>query len=136
MIKVEINNQTKKRVFFSKIKNAAKAVFRQLKIKKDYYVSVGLVGSNEMKRLNKKYRKKDKITDVLSFEGRADDLGEIIICVSEAKKQAKQKGHSFHCEIQFLFVHGLLHLLGYDHKTMRQKEKMAKVEEKIMKKLC
>jgi len=135
MIKLEINNQTKTRVFTSKIKKAAQLANRQLKIKKNYNLSVGFVGKNEIKRLNKEYRKKDKVTDVLSFAGEDNLLGEIIICLPIAKKQAKELNHSFHFELQFLFIHGLLHLLGYSHSKVEQKRKMQKAQKKIMEKL-
>ena len=135
MIKPEINNQTKIRVFNSKIEKAAKIANQQLKIKKSYNLSVGFVGKSEIKRLNKKYRGKDKVTDVLSFAGEDEFLGEIIICLPVAKKQANQFNHSFHFELQFLFVHGLLHLLGYTHGQAAEKRKMQKAQKKIMEKL-
>jgi len=136
MIKLEINNQTKTIVFRSKIKEAAKQVAKQLKIKKKYFVSVAFVKAAQIRQLNKKYRRKDKITDILSFEGEGNYLGEIVICAPRAKKQAKEFKHSFHCELQFLFVHGLLHLLGYEHKKLSQKKTMENIQQKIMEKLC
>ena len=107
-----------------------------MKFKKLLNVSVGLVNKEKIKKLNKLYRNKNKATDVLSFEGEKDHLGEIILCVPIANTQALEFDHSFHCELQFLFVHGLLHLLGYDHIKPKDREKMTGLEKKIMAKLC
>jgi probable rRNA maturation factor len=93
--------------------------------------SLTLVADEEIRRLNKQYRKIDKTTDVLSFlmgepnpETKAVVLGDIIISVPTAVRQAKQYGHSLERETAFLCVHGMLHLLGYDH--------MTKADEKVM----
>ena len=89
-----------------------------------------LTTDEEIKELNKTYRNKDKATDVLSFP--LEDipgmpLGSIVISVDTAKKGAEEFGHSIEDEIKLLFIHGLLHLLGYDHEVddgeMREKEK-------------
>jgi probable rRNA maturation factor len=83
-----------------------------------------------MRELNKIYRNKDKATDVLSFpleDMPGMPLGSIVISIDTAKKVANELGHSIEGEIKLLFIHGLLHLLGYDHETdngeMREKEK-------------
>ena len=89
-----------------------------------------LTTDEEIKELNKTYRNKDKTTDVLSFP--LEDipgmpLGSIVISVDTAKRGAEEFGHSVEDEIKLLFIHGLLHLLGYDHEIdngeMREKEK-------------
>ena len=89
-----------------------------------------LTSDKEIQELNKTYRQKDKPTDVLSFplqnlEGMP--LGSIIISIDTAKKGAEEFGHLIEDEIKLLFIHGLLHLLGYDHEIdngeMREKEK-------------
>ena len=89
-----------------------------------------LTNDEEIKRLNKLYRNIDKPTDVLSFplEHLPNmPLGSIIISIDTAKKGSEEFGHSIEDEIKLLFIHGLLHLLGYDHETdngeMREKEK-------------
>ena len=82
-------------------------------------LSCSFVSVNEIRQLNKDYRGMDSETDVLSFPvpfAHSFTLGDIVICTSVAKAQAEKYGHSFEREIAFLFVHGLLHLLGYDHK--------------------
>ena len=108
-------------------------------IREDVEVSVSFVNEDEIKELNRDYRDKDKITDVLSFptemdyhiEGVPLILGDVVICSKRAKEQSEEFGHSFQRELVYLFVHSMLHLLGYDHLVeddkllMRQKEKEA-----------
>ncbi len=88
-----------------------------------------LTTDEEIRTLNRTYRNKDKATDVLSFpleEMPGMPLGSIIISVDTAQKMANELGHSIEDEIKLLFIHGLLHLLGYDHEIdngeMREKE--------------
>ena len=100
-----------------------------------------------MRLLNYRYRGVDKVTDVLSFPlsneitaGKTDrqcdrpiPLGDIIICVPKALLQAKEYGMSFRRETQRLLVHGLLHLVGYDHEVSAyQKKKMEKEERRLL----
>jgi probable rRNA maturation factor len=89
-------------------------------------VSIAFIGDEAMKELNQKFRKKSKTTDVLTFP--ADDsynepsatgrpLGDIVISVDQARRQAADEKHSLSTEIRYLVVHGVLHALGYDHET-------------------
>lgn len=79
-------------------------------------VSVLFVSDSEIKALNKKWRSKNKSTDVLSFPAEMDGiLGDVVISVETASKQALEWGHDFSEEILVLFIHGLMHLMGYDH---------------------
>ena len=100
---------------------------------KDYYLSVGLIDAGEMRKLCKRYKKKDKVTDVLSFplpkmeQGFAHTqkiLGDIVICVEQAKLQADECGHSLAEEMAVLCAHGLFHLLGYDHEISDEEANM------------
>lgn len=89
--------------------------------------SIDLVfcGEDTIKRLNSDYRQKDAITDVLSFPFNEQDyLGEIYICVPRAIEQAKEYELTIEEETARLFVHGLFHLLGYDHMTDDERETM------------
>ena len=99
-------------------------------------VSVALIDSATMRRLNRQWRKKDKATDVLSFalaSSRRDSLlGELLICRTVAAKQAKERGHSVERELQILTIHGTLHLLGYDHEKEREAVKMESLERKLL----
>ena len=99
-------------------------------------VSVALIDSTTMRRLNRRWRHKDKATDVLSFmlaSSRRDSLlGELLICRTVAAKQAKERGHSVERELQILTIHGTLHLLGYDHEKEREAVKMESLERKLL----
>lgn len=88
-------------------------------------LSLIFVSENEALRLNAVYRGKRKPADVLSFPaGEGKDLGDIFICPAAAAKQGKTLKH--------LFVHGLLHLLGYEHETKKEEQRMKALEEKIL----
>ena len=105
-------------------------------------VCVALVSDARMRALNRQFRGKDKVTDVLSFPAQlgsvsavpsvAGFLGDIVIASAVAKKQAKAAGHSLNTEIRILALHGLLHLVGYDHDG--DDGKMARVEARLRKK--
>lgn len=98
---------------------------KQLQIDSDLELSCILVDDQKIHEINKQYRQIDRSTDVISFaledseqyyvEGMARSLGDIFISVDHAKKQAIEYGHSLYREMCFLFTHGLLHLLGFDH---------------------
>ena len=103
--------------------------------------SVVFVDDEEIHRLNKEYRHVDKGTDVISFafedneKVRYNDirvLGDIYICIPQMKRQAISYGHSEKRELSFLAVHGLLHLLGYDHMEKEDEEKMFSLQELIL----
>jgi probable rRNA maturation factor len=82
-----------------------------------------------IKKLNAEFRKKNKATDVLSFNYNEPDLlGEIYISVEKAFAQCKKFGNSYKQELNRLFVHGMFHLLGYDHETEPERKKMEKKE--------
>ena len=69
----------------------------------------------EARALNKRYRRKDHATDVLSFEGQGTSLGELVICPQVISRQAREHGHLVRDELAYMALHGFLHLLGYDH---------------------
>ncbi|AHE96546.1 hypothetical protein THERU_07520 [Thermocrinis ruber] len=104
-------------------------------------LSIALVSDAQIKRLNKLYRNKDKPTDVLSFPigEKVEDwliLGDIVISVDTAKRQAQELGHSLEEEIKRLLVHGLVHLLGYDHELGGEEErKFFELEEFVLREL-
>ena len=119
--------------------------------KKKVEISVNLVGNGKIKFLNKKYRGKDKVTDVLSFPMREDgfkklrttnyelrtfDLGDIFISLPFAKKEAKSENVSIDRKLAHLAVHGFLHLAGYDHeRSENEADKMFRLEKKILSKV-
>lgn len=104
-------------------------------------ISIALVNDRTIRRLNKKYRRKDKVTDVLSFSEKDSGpfivpqerryLGEIVISYKRVYKQAQLNKHSVQKEFDTLLVHGLLHLLGYDHTTGKSEKIMRDLENKI-----
>ncbi len=85
------------------------------------------------KRLNKKFRGRDYATDVLSFPGMESGwLGELVICPQVIERQAREHELSFKTELGYMVLHGLLHLLGYDHETSRREElRMMRLQDKI-----
>ena len=113
-------------------------VARALRYRKSYSVGVVWVSLNEMRVLNRQYRKKDRPTDVLSFESvdpeekREGYLGDLVICPEYAKAEAKRRGLSATEEILRLVIHGTLHLAGYDHATPSDEEKMFGVQERTL----
>ncbi len=104
-------------------------------------LSIVLVSDAQIRRLNKLYRNKDKPTDVLSFPigEKVEDwliLGDIVISVDTAKRQAQELGYSLEEELKRLLVHGLVHLLGYDHELGGEEEKkFFELEEFVLKEL-
>ena len=107
----------------------------------DCIFSIILVDEKEIQKLNKEYRNIDKVTDVISFAFEDNEdisyndiriLGDIYICIPRMIDQSKEYGHSEKREIAFLTVHGLLHLLGYDHQTKEEETEMFGLQELIL----
>lgn len=115
----------------------SKEVFSKVDYNCKVEVSLLLTNDEIIKELNNQYRNKDKPTDVLSFP--MEDklmLGDIAISIETAKKQAEEREIALEREVAFLFIHGLLHLLGYDHETSIEDEKeMFELQENILKDL-
>ncbi|MEH7236064.1 rRNA maturation RNase YbeY [Bacillus sp. JJ1562] len=115
-------------------------------VKEGTEVSITFVDNDRIQEINREYRDKDQPTDVISFameemgEGEiaiiGEDipklLGDIIISIPRAREQAEDYGHSFARELGFLAVHGFLHLLGYDHLTKEDEEKMFSKQNEIL----
>jgi probable rRNA maturation factor len=120
---------------------------------KDGEVALMFVDDEAIRQLNKSYRGLDKVTDVLSFaltENITDEpvivfndddweeapdgdlLGDIVISIPRALEQSKEYGHSLEREIGFLFVHGFLHLIGYDHQDEAAEQTMITKQERIL----
>lgn len=108
---------------------------------KESIFTIIFVTPEEIHELNKQYRGVDRVTDVISFalEDAHDVsltdvrvLGDIYICIDRMKEQALEYGHSETRELSFLTVHGLLHLLGYDHQTKEEEEVMFNLQRKIL----
>ena len=95
---------------------------------KKYDLNLTIVDSAEIRRLNANYRNKNAATDILSFPLR-ENAGEIFLCLSEAKKESVKFNRTFDNFVAFLFIHGLLHLKGFDHSsTMESNEEIFRKE--------
>lgn len=124
------------------IRDVFSATLASVNIKGSISLTCVFTSDAFIRRLNRQYRGIDKTTDVLSFPlgdagavGRARALGDIFISVPEAKRDAKKEGRIYREELQLLLVHGLLHLLGYDHMQRSDRAKMFPLQNKILKKL-
>ena len=121
--------------------------YSMLSVPANYEIDVSLVGDEEIHEINRDYRSVDRITDVISFAFDDDKteagkivndlsiphmLGEIFICVPQALRQAAEIGNSKERELSFLFVHGMLHLLGYDHMKVEDEKIMFPLQERIL----
>jgi len=148
---IEIRNLTRVQIDENFLKRIAKSVFknevyseakRSVKNEgvKKLELSIALVGCSRMKKLNKIYRHKNRITDVLAFgenpclAGRQEKLdelgfGEIAICLREVRKNAKRYGTTFKKELIRVLIHGILHLLGFNHQSLKEAKKMKQKEE-------
>ncbi len=142
MIKFNINNEYKDLDLYSKdLKKALKAICKILKIKQKYMLDLSIVDEKKIQQINKDFRQKDYVTDVISFafndnkEFQTNLLGEIFICYEKIIEQAKKYEHSVRREYVFLFIHGVLHLLGYDHMTKEDEIKMFGIQEEVLDKI-
>lgn len=158
-MQINFNKKFNSKRYHDVIKQVFNHAIKKLKPSHDKLeVSVVFVGKRAIKKLNAMFRQTDKVTDVLSFpflksqrEGaqvlditknvsETDlhpetgnlNLGDIYLCLSVAKKQAKKYNHSTFREVAYLSLHGLLHLFGYDHLEEKDKMEMRKKEESIL----
>ena len=118
-------------------------IFAELALKGEYITDVTIVNNKTIHKINREFRNADCPTDVISFaflddkkekelKGGPINLGQIIISFEKAEEQAKEYGHSLKREMVFLFVHGMLHLLGYDHMNEEDEKKMFGLQNKIL----
>jgi len=137
---IEVINETNETKYVDEI---TEVLYKGLDIMKveNAYMSVVIVDNKKIHEINKTYRNVDRPTDVISFafednEGITPNnmriLGEIYLSVEKAKEQAKEFGHSEKREVCYLSIHGLLHLLGYNHEEDEEKKVMRSLEEKIL----
>lgn len=119
------NNTARDYLFINHYKNVAEFVLKKLGLEeKTYIISLTLVDEATSLDINKKFRNKDYVADVISFAylddekeetGEVLDLGELILCPDKILERAKEVDNDFDEEMIYLYIHGLLHLLGYDH---------------------
>lgn len=136
-------NLAKFEAVFNKI---TQKTLQVLKLKKQYEFSASIVDVAAIEKYNQQYRNQNGATDVISFafgdhldqiiyKNQPQMLGDILICFEVAKRQAIEYGHTLDRELAFLFAHGLLHLLGYDHMILEEEEKMFALQDEILQKL-
>ena len=142
-MEITIYNRTNEDVqgyqaLFEKIGAAAE---KQLHLSQTCEISVTFVRSAAIHKINRDYRGIDRPTDVISFaindspdliDDGEKDLGDLFININYARRQAKEYGHSLKREVCFLFTHGLLHCLGYDHMKPEDEKVMVALQEKIL----
>ncbi len=128
---VEINNLTNKRINRPRIEKIFKVFFKKFNFESDHPISLAIISDYKMKQINLAYRGKNKTTDVLTF----CDLNEIIININEIVRQAKKTKKRFQDEFDFILVHGLLHLTGYNDDTEKKRLEMIDVAEKFLEKI-
>jgi probable rRNA maturation factor len=139
MINIAVAKPYKKLVDQEQVQIAAQTVLNILRPEMDYELTILVEDDSHVQKLNKQYRQIDQTTDVLSFESNDLNpesgllyLGDIIISYPMAYNQSIAAGHPVLSELQLLVVHGLLHLLGYDHAEPVEKEKMWAVQKDIL----
>ncbi|MBN0919130.1 rRNA maturation RNase YbeY [[Mycoplasma] gypis] len=123
---------------FNQILDEAQKVFNS---KKNLSVDLLLTNNEKMQKFNKKYRKKDYPTDILSFPFEEDELikildvrplGQIIMSWEKIESQAVEYGHSIKREFSYIFAHGIAHLFGFDHQTEEEEKEMNSYVDQIM----
>jgi len=147
MIKIYFSNETNTSIYGLKklFNNIANYTLNYLAREGNFELSITFVTNRKIKKINREYRNIDRVTDVISFAFLDDEesqiiynnkfpiaLGEIYISCDVAKRQAIEYGHSLKREYSFLFLHGLLHLLGYDHIEKEDEEVMFSLQDEIL----
>lgn len=123
--------------YFARHRKIRRAAFKDARAGTDG-LTVVFLSKERARALNLKYRGKNYATDILSFEAPAAGrgLGELVLCETVLRKQAKDNKLSFKRELDYMLIHGFLHLLGYDHEKSRREElKMVKLQDKLFQKL-
>lgn len=136
---IQIKNLQKiKKINQAKIRQKTRKIFKILKVD-GVYVSLVFCGNNFIRKINRRYLKRNRATDVICFplkdEFTPGFLGEIVISVEEAAKNADIYKTSFDSELTLYIIHGVLHLLGWRDYTKRERLKMERKQEEILKKL-
>jgi probable rRNA maturation factor len=143
---INIQNLTKIKVNKRLVKRISKKVLKEEKRQGD--ISIVFVNAERIQELNKRYRKEDRGTDVLCFSQdsiiseffnlpkKYFELGEIIVCLTKVKENAEEFGSDFEKELKWVIIHGILHILGYEHeKSEKQAERMREKEKYYLKNL-
>ncbi|PLX26620.1 rRNA maturation RNase YbeY [Candidatus Parcubacteria bacterium] len=127
-MEVNINNVSESLINEEELEDFLQFISGKYELK-NKEISIAIVDDKEIRKINKEYRKKDSVTDVLSFEGEDDFLGELIVDFDQIKRQAKYYSDDTHDELLFIILHGVLHLLGDSDET--EEERVAMIEKGI-----
>jgi probable rRNA maturation factor len=148
-IEILVEERFRKAVDRSSVKKIVRQVLKAEGVAPPYEVSLVFTDSETVQQLNRDYRGMDETTDVLAFymlpQGEGDDsfalppdevtrLGEVIISYPQAIEQAREQGHSPERELALLIIHGILHLLDYDHEEPEEEDEMRKREKELLEK--
>ncbi len=143
-MKFEVLNKVNARVGISQSEKLLQALLKGFKthnrvkraLKDDSVVRVVFVGAREAKKLNRQFRAKHYVPDVLSFEaGAGGGLGDIVLCYPRVKADALKHGLSFSKQRDYLIIHGFLHLLGYDHQNLKDERRMMGIQDRLFERL-
>jgi probable rRNA maturation factor len=148
-INIDIKPPYRNRLAKKWLREVVAVTFSTQKIDRPVELSLIITGDEEVHRLNRDYRGIDKITDVISFAlsenvagsefvtppDKISRLGEVIISYPQAIRQARENKQTIKAELAWLVVHGLLHLLGYDHQDDKSEAVMRKREDKILREI-
>ncbi len=139
MIFITVQDNFRELIADQLLSSAAEAVLHGCEVLDSPSLTVRVTDDEELKSLNQQYRGIDITTDVLSFSTDFIDpdlesryLGDIVISYSRAEEQAQKRGHFLEAELQLLVVHGVLHLLGFDHADIEKKEEMWSIQSRIL----
>jgi len=144
---LEVNNLTSNEIDEERLKDLTQVVLEEED--EEGSVSLAIVGENRMRKLNKRYRGKNKVTDVLSFpeqevqigdfkigpKEETKGLGEIVICLKRVKKNARRNNKEVKEEFTLVLIHGILHLLGYDHQEEDEAREMERKQKQYLNKV-
>ena len=138
-----IVNQTKFKLSNVWLEKIIQQIWQILSLDSTKTINLVLVESDEIKKLNQRYRQKNQVTDILSFSYKQGDfwpeptddniVGELVICLAQIKKQAKAQKISWQTELTLILIHGILHLIGMDHATKIGHQQMESKTQAVLK---
>lgn len=120
------------------IENVWKALWEVTKIEQRGSINIIIVSPAEIASLNETYRGKEGPTDILTFPYRdsvdktTDIAGEIYLCLEKIQYYAEERGTSYEEQLKYIIIHGLVHMMGYDHETEKKSKEMEKIEKRIL----
>lgn len=135
---INLNNKTEKEIDNKKVNETIKDIVNDfIEEYSKKIINILITDDSEIEEFNRKYRNKEGPTDVLSFEYGLDEevIGEIIISIDSIKKNAKELNETFDEEFYYILIHGVLHILGYDHIEDEEAHEMDKLQDEYYDKL-